>query len=319
MSVPLILVVDDDERTVETVGLYLRHAGFRVVSCADGGTALEAIEQDRPALVVLDLMLPVVDGMDVCRTIRSRTSMPVIMLTARANEEDTLRGLAIGADDYVTKPFSPRELVARVRAVLRRHGVTGIQRSGGVEIDRDKRDVRVEGRRLELTATEFELLAMLAGSPGRVYTRMQLVDHLRRADADVMERTVDAHIMNLRRKIEPDRAHPRYILTVYGVGYRGSAVPLQARRRVGIRSVRAGWGCRTDGRSAPRSAGAGPARRNARRASGGGRTRPPAVRRARHRHSRIRGGCRRSRSTHEHHGAPRGDGRFGRSPERRQP
>jgi DNA-binding response OmpR family regulator len=215
-----ILVVDDDERTVEMVAMYLAHAGFDVVSCADGRVAIELVREQRPALVVLDVMLPGANGFDVCRQVRRESAVPIIMLTARATEDDTLRGLGIGADDYLTKPFSPRELVARVLAVLRRHGLAGVQTAGDLEIDRDRRRVTVGGRPVELTATEFDLLSLLAASPGRVFSRGQLVDHLRQGGEDVLERTVDAHVMHLRRKIEPDRAKPRYVVTVYGVGYR---------------------------------------------------------------------------------------------------
>jgi len=219
--VPLrILVVDDDDRTVDTVSMYLAHAGFEVVTCGDGKRAVELLREQPPALMVLDLMLPGLNGFEVCREVRQESAVPIIMLTARATEDDTLKGLGLGADDYLTKPFSPRELVARVHAVLRRHGAAGVQRVAGIEIDRDRRTVAVNGRPVELTATEFNLLTLLVRSPGRVFSRGQLVDHLRRDDAEVLERTVDAHIMHLRRKIEPDRANPRYLVTVYGVGYR---------------------------------------------------------------------------------------------------
>jgi DNA-binding response OmpR family regulator len=227
--VPLrILVVDDDDRTVETVSLYLSHAGFDVVSCSDGKAALDLAREQPPALIVLDLMLPGASGFEVCRELRRESAVPIIMLTARATEDDTLKGLGLGADDYLTKPFSPRELVARVQAVLRRHGVAGVQRVGAIEIDRDRRIVSVDGRAIELTATEFDLLSLLVRSPGRVFSRSQLVDELRQDGGDVLERTVDAHIMHLRRKIEPDRANPRFIVTVYGVGYRFDERPADA-------------------------------------------------------------------------------------------
>ena len=213
-------MVDDDDRTVDTVSMYLAHAGFDVVTCGDGQRAVELAREQAPALMVLDLMLPGLNGFEVCREVRQESAVPIIMLTARATEDDTLKGLGLGADDYLTKPFSPRELVARVHAVLRRHGLTGVQRVGGIEIDRDRRTVAVNGRPVELTATEFDLLTLLVRSPGRVFSRGQLVDHLRRDDEEVLERTVDAHVMHLRRKIEPDRANPRYLVTVYGVGYR---------------------------------------------------------------------------------------------------
>ena len=223
-----ILVVDDDDRTVETVSMYLAHAGFDVVTCGEGQRAVALAREQSPALVVLDLMLPGLNGFDVCREIRRKSAVPIIMLTARATEDDTLKGLGLGADDYLTKPFSPRELVARVQAVLRRHGAAGMQRVADVEIDRDRRTVSIGGRPVELTATEFDLLSLLVRSPGRVFSRSQLVEHLRQGGEDVLERTVDAHIMHLRRKIEADRAKPRYLVTVYGVGYRFDETPADA-------------------------------------------------------------------------------------------
>jgi len=223
-----ILVVDDDDRTVETVSMYLAHAGFEVITCSDGTRAVELVRQQAPALMVLDLMLPGLNGFEVCREVRQESAVPIIMLTARATEDDTLKGLGLGADDYLTKPFSPRELVARVQAVLRRNGLTGSQRVADLEIDRDRRTVSVAGRPVDLTATEFDLFNLLVRSPGRVFSRAQLVEHLRQGDDDVLERTVDAHIMHLRQKIEPDRANPRYLVTVYGVGYRFNEKPADA-------------------------------------------------------------------------------------------
>ena len=208
--------------------MYLVHAGFEVVSCGDGRRAIELVREQAPALIVLDLMLPGLNGFEVCRDIRRESAVPIIMLTARATEDDTLKGLGFGADDYLTKPFSPRELVARVHAVLRRHGIAGVQRVADVEIDRDWRCVLVGGLEVELTATEFDLLSLLARAPGRVYSRAQLVEQLRQGGEDVLERTVDAHIMHLRRKIEQDRANPRYVVTVYGVGYRFDEKPANA-------------------------------------------------------------------------------------------
>ena len=208
--------------------MYLVHAGFEVTSCGDGRRAIELARDQSPALIVLDLMLPGLNGFEVCRDIRRESAVPIIMLTARATEDDTLKGLGFGADDYLTKPFSPRELVARVHAVLRRHGIAGVQRVADVEIDRDRRCVLVGGLEVELTATEFDLLSLLARAPGRVYSRAQLVEQLRQGGEDVLERTVDAHIMHLRRKIEQDRANPRYVVTVYGVGYRFDEKPANA-------------------------------------------------------------------------------------------
>lgn len=208
--------------------MYLSHAGFDVVTCGNGKRALELIREQPPALVVLDLMLPGTSGFEVCRELRRESAVPIIMLTARATEDDTLKGLGLGADDYLTKPFSPRELVARVQAVLRRNGSTGVQRVGGIAIDRDRRTVVVDGRAIELTATEFDLLSVLVRSPGRVFSRTQLVELLGQDGGDVLERTVDAHIMHLRRKIETDRSNPRYVVTVYGVGYRLDDKPANA-------------------------------------------------------------------------------------------
>jgi two-component system alkaline phosphatase synthesis response regulator PhoP len=217
---PPILVVDDDRRTVDTVELYLRHAGFDVLRTHDGIGVAELVRRERPALVVLDVMLPGRSGLDVCQDVRRESGVPIIMLTARTTEDDTLRGLALGADDYVTKPFSPRELVARVHAVLRRHGGGDVLGRGPLQIHRQRREVTLDGETVKLTATEFDLLELMAGAPGRVYTRAQLVDHLRHRGDDCLERTVDAHVMNIRRKIEPDRTRPQFIVTVYGVGYR---------------------------------------------------------------------------------------------------
>lgn len=208
--------------------MYLAHAGFEVITCGDGKRAVELAQDQSPALIVLDLMLPGLNGFEVCRELRRDSAVPIIMVTARATEDDTLKGLGLGADDYLTKPFSPRELVARVQAVLRRNGLAGIQRVAGLEIDRDRRTVSVGGRAVDLTATEFDLLSLLVRSPGRVLSRTQLVEHLRQGGEDVLERTVDAHVMHLRRKIEPDRANPRYLVTVYGVGYRFDERPADA-------------------------------------------------------------------------------------------
>jgi two-component system, OmpR family, alkaline phosphatase synthesis response regulator PhoP len=195
------------------------------VAAGDGRQALASFRHDRPALVILDLGLPGVDGLDVARSIRKESDLPIIMLTARVDETDKLVGLELGADDYVTKPFSPRELVARVRAVLRR---TGGDREaplppvvvGEVSVDLERRRVTVAGRPVELTATEFDLLLVLARNPGRVFTRLELLDRVQGYAFEGYERTVDAHVKNLRQKIEPDAKRPRYLLTVYGVGYK---------------------------------------------------------------------------------------------------
>jgi DNA-binding response OmpR family regulator len=227
MSGETILVVDDEPKIVKTVRAYLEGAGYRVVTAGDGQMALTVSRHEKPALVILDLGLPGLDGLDVARALRRESAVPIIMLTARVDETDKLVGLELGADDYVTKPFSPRELVARVRAVLRRTGGEREQAlpaivSGDVIIDQERRQVTVGGRPVELTPTEFDLLAVLARHPGRVFTRMELLDRVQGYAFDGYERTVDAHVKNLRQKIEPDPKKPRYLITVYGVGYRFS-------------------------------------------------------------------------------------------------
>ncbi len=227
MSGETILVVDDEPKIVKTVRAYLVSAGFRVATAGDGQLALTVFRHEKPALVILDLRLPGMDGLDVARTIRRESDVPIIMLTARVDEADKLIGLELGADDYVTKPFSPRELVARVRAVLRRIGRDREPASppivvGDVTIDLERRQVAVEGQGVELTPTEFDLLVVLARHPGRVFTRLELLDRVQGYAFEGYERTVDAHVKNLRQKIEPDPKQPRYLLTVYGVGYKFS-------------------------------------------------------------------------------------------------
>ena len=218
---PRILVVEDDARTSASVALYLRHAGYDVEEASSGTEALERVAAASPDLLVLDVMLPGVDGVEVCRTLRARSNVAIIMLTARAIEEDRLRGLEAGADDYVTKPFSPRELVARVGAVLRRVKPTpAAVRIGEIEIDPGLREVRRAGRAVAVTATEFKLLDVLLSVPGRVFTRGELAERAFGHDHAALERTIDAHIMNLRRKLERDRANPSVIVTVFGTGYR---------------------------------------------------------------------------------------------------
>jgi DNA-binding response OmpR family regulator len=217
-----ILVVDDDPRTSRSVELYLRHAGYDVTIAADGNTALAVADATAPALLVLDLMLPGADGLDVCRTLRTRTSVPIIMLTARSTENDKLRGLEAGADDYMTKPFSPRELAARVGAVLRRARATGeVVRVGDVEIDVIRRQVRRRGVAVPVTPTEFRLLEALAAVPGRAFTRTELVDRAFGRDSEALERTIDVHVLNLRRKLSPPPHRGRGVITtVFGTGYR---------------------------------------------------------------------------------------------------
>jgi len=225
MAGETILLVDDEPKIVKTVRAYLERSGFRVVTAGDGQAALTVFRHEKPALVILDLGLPGLDGLDVARTLRKESNVPLIMLTARVEEVDRLVGLELGADDYVTKPFSPRELVARVRAVLRRAGperklaVPPIV-TGDVAIDLERRLVTVAGRAVDLTPTEFDLLVVLASHPGRVFSRLVLLDRVQGYAFEGYERTVDAHVKNLRQKIESDPKQPRYVLTVFGVGYR---------------------------------------------------------------------------------------------------
>ena len=219
-----ILVVDDELKITRLLRDYLQQAGFRVVTATDGLAALAVARVERPDMIVLDLGLPGLDGLDVTRALRKSSDVPIIMLTARAEEADRIVGLEMGADDYLVKPFSPKELVARVRAVLRRVdasvGAPDLVRAGDLEIDTTKRTVILNGRAVDLTPTEFELLLHFARTPGRVYTRSQLLDTLHGVAFESYERAIDAHMKNLRRKLEPDPAHPRYLLTVYGVGYK---------------------------------------------------------------------------------------------------
>jgi two-component system alkaline phosphatase synthesis response regulator PhoP len=220
----MILVVDDEPKIVKQARDYLERGGFHVVTAGDGTTALAMARDERPDLIVLDLNLPKLDGLDVCRALRRESDVPIIMLTARVEETDRLIGLELGADDYITKPFSPRELVARVRAVLRRvqGGVRrpGLIRAGDLEIDLHGHRVTRAGESIHLTRTEFNLLATLAQHPGQTFTRAQLLDRLHGVRYDGYDRSVDAHVKNLRRKLEPDPLEPCYVLTVYGIGYK---------------------------------------------------------------------------------------------------
>ena len=224
-----VLVVDDDVKTVELVKLYLNRDGYQVLTAYDGVEALRLARQGHPELIVLDLMLPGVDGLEICRTIRSESNVPIIMLTAKTTEQDKLIGLALGADDYVTKPFSPKELAARVRAVLRRlpeevpQGPEEIKH-GELRVNFVKREVSLAGKPLNLTMIEFKLLGVLMKEPGRVFSRAQLIEKALGYDFDGFDRTIDVHILNLRRKLEPDSKHPRYIKTAYGAGYKLSEV-----------------------------------------------------------------------------------------------
>jgi DNA-binding response OmpR family regulator len=218
-----VLVVDDEPIVREVVAEYLRRDGYRALEAADGSAARALIESDPPALIVLDLMLPGIDGLELCRWIRGRSGTPVIMLTARGEEADRIVGLDLGADDYVVKPFSPRELVARVRTVLRRSPATLSRRRlaiGGFDIDEGAREVRRDGAPIRLTAKEFDLLWFLAGNPRLVFSRGQLMDRVWGYDAGFDTGTVTVHVRRLREKIERDPSQPRHVETVWGVGYR---------------------------------------------------------------------------------------------------
>jgi two-component system alkaline phosphatase synthesis response regulator PhoP len=222
-----VLVVDDDVKTVELVKLYLNRDGYRVLTAYDGVEALRLAREIHPDLIVLDLMLPGVDGLEVCRTLRDESDVPIIMLTAKTTDQDKLTGLDSGADDYVTKPFSPRELAARVRTVLRRlPGERAPEkiRYGELAVDFAKHEASLADRHLNLTEVEFKLLGVFAKEPGRVFSRAQLIEKALGYDFEGFDRTIDVHILNLRRKLEPDPSHPRYIKTVYGAGYKLSGV-----------------------------------------------------------------------------------------------
>jgi DNA-binding response OmpR family regulator len=222
-----IVVIDDEESVRDVVRAYLEKDGFTVFAAAGGREGLELAEKKHPDLIVLDLMLPDISGEEICEEIRSRSDVPIVMLTAKASEEERVGGLVAGADDYLVKPFSPRELVARVRAVLRRTG--GVETplvevlrfdEGRLEIDTVKHIVLSDGRPVDLTPNEYKLLLALARYPGRAYSRFELVNRVQGYDYDGFERTIDVHVKNLRKKIEPDPSRPRYVETVTGVGYR---------------------------------------------------------------------------------------------------
>jgi two-component system alkaline phosphatase synthesis response regulator PhoP len=218
-----VLVVDDDAKTVALVKLYLKRDGYRVITAYDGIEALRLAREGHPDLIVLDLMLPGINGLEICRTLRTESDVPVIMLTAKTTDQDKLVGLDLGADDYVTKPFSPRELAARVRAVLRRlpgeRGPAEIKH-GELTVNFLKHEAFLTGKPLNLTTVEFKLLAALIKEPGRVFSRAQLIENALGHDFEGFDRTIDVHVLNLRRKLEPDPGHPRYIKTVYGAGYK---------------------------------------------------------------------------------------------------
>ena len=222
-----IVVIDDEPSVQEVVRGYLEKDGYLVYVAGNGREGLALAERTKPGLVVLDLMLPDVSGEEICREIRSRSDVPILMLTAKASEDERVGGLALGADDYLTKPFSPRELVARVRAVIRRTQGTETPLvevlsfdGGALEIDTVQHEVLCNGETVELTPNEYRLLVTLARYPGRVYSRFELINHVQGYDFEGYERTIDAHVKNLRKKIEPDPKNPRYVETVFGVGYR---------------------------------------------------------------------------------------------------
>ena len=219
-----ILVVDDEKKIVEIIQAYLEREGYQVISAGDGKTALSLAHSQHPDLIILDLMLPEISGWDVCRMIRKESDVPVIMLTARDEVTDKIVGLEMGADDYVTKPFDPKELVSRVRAVLRRTESKIVQpniiKIADLYIDIEKRQVKRDEIFFDLTPNEFNLLRVMAENPGRVFSRMQLLDKVQGDAYEGYERTIDSHIKNLRKKIESDPEHPRYVITVHGVGYK---------------------------------------------------------------------------------------------------
>lgn len=219
-----VLIVEDEMKIARTVRLYLEQSDYQVEVVSDGGQAMAAFRRERPDIVLLDLMLPNVDGWEICRQLRRESGVPIIMLTARNEETDKLIGLELGADDYITKPFSPREVVARVRAVMRRaRGMvqpSPVLRQGDLEIDLEQRQVRFDGAALELTPIEYDILVTMASRPGRVFTRLQLLEATQNIAYEGYERNIDQHIKNLRAKLQDNARNPTYILTVFGVGYR---------------------------------------------------------------------------------------------------
>lgn len=222
-----VLIVEDDSRTASLISLYLQREGFETSVARDGVEAVAMARGRDHMLVILDLMLPLIDGYEVCRKIREFSNVPILMLTAKGEEFDKVLGLTIGADDYVVKPFSPRELVARIKAILRRTKTSpekseDMLRIGGLALDGQKHEVRVDNRPVALTASEFKLLRLLMRYPGRLFTREQLLEMLYPLGEEVIDRVIDVHIGKLRQKIEKDPSHPRYILTVRGFGYRFS-------------------------------------------------------------------------------------------------
>ncbi len=225
-----ILIVDDEEKIRELINKYLVNEGFEVIEAADGYQALELAASENPDLIVLDWLLPGISGLEVCRQVRQKSAIPIIMLTAKTEEIDKLLGLELGADDYITKPFSLRELTARIRVILRRVDPGGEIKTSSIKIDDleinlDRHEVLSNGKNITLTPTEFKILGILFSSPGRVYSRLQLLDAAFGYAYEGYERSIDTHIRNLRKKIEPDPESPRYILTVYGIGYRSGGKP----------------------------------------------------------------------------------------------
>jgi two-component system alkaline phosphatase synthesis response regulator PhoP len=223
-AMPTVLVVDDELKIARLIRDYLEQAGFVVATASDGRGAIASARQLKPDLIVLDLGLPNIDGLDVIRSLRIGSNVPVVVVTARADEADRVVGLELGADDYVVKPFSPKELVARVRAVLRRTEAARlgaeILRTGDLTLDLPRREVRIDDKVIVLTATEFDLLHALARQPGRVFTRGQLLEAIHGVAFESYERAIDAHVKNIRRKIEPEPQRPRFLVTVHGVGYK---------------------------------------------------------------------------------------------------
>ena len=219
-----VLIVDDDVKLVQLLKAYFEKEGFLTYTANDGMYALQLVREKKPDIMILDLMLPGIDGWDVCRKIRRDNDLPILMLTARDEESDRLIGLEIGADDYVTKPFSPKEVVARTKAILRRTRQTVVQpqliRAGALAIDLERHLVMKGAASVELTPTEFKLLELLTGNAGKVFSRLQLVEQTQGCSFDGYERTIDAHIKNLRRKLEDNPKDPQYIVTVYGIGYK---------------------------------------------------------------------------------------------------
>ena len=219
-----ILVVDDEERLVALLEAYLKKEGFRVVTAGNGKQAGEAARREKPDLIVLDIIMPEMDGLEFLKEHRRRAETPVILLTARVEDDDRVVGLELGADDYLTKPFRPRELLARIRAVLRRSGraasLPATLKHNDLLLDRERHVVTVAGRMIDLTPSEFDLLAALLSVPGKAFSRLELLEHVQGIRYEGYERTIDVHVKNLRAKIEPDSRHPKYVETVYGVGYR---------------------------------------------------------------------------------------------------